>query len=122
MAAQQTLEKPGMVTAIGIMMIISGVGNIILSITITITVAITLIGLLCVPITILPIILGVFEIIYGIKILGNPPNKMVPPKIIAIFEIVDIIFLNVFSVVTGILALVFYNDEDVIAYFEAINQ
>lgn len=55
-------ERPSNVNAIAVMTIISGGINLVASLGITFGVAITLIGLICVPITILPAILGVFEI------------------------------------------------------------
>jgi hypothetical protein len=78
-------------------------------------------GLLCVPITILPGILGIFEILYAVKLLSNPPTPVKPSQAIAILEICDIVFLNAIAVVTGILALVFYNDPKVQEYFVLIN-
>ena len=116
-------EKPGMFTALSIMTLISGVVNIVYSLIVTggIVLGTFGIGLLCAPITILPAILGVFEILYAVKLLANPPQPVQPSQAIAILEICCIITLNVISTVTGILALVFYNDPAVKAYFAKIN-
>lgn len=40
---------------------------------------------------------------------------------IAVLEILTVLYLNIYSLVVGILALVFYNDQEVKDYFEAIN-
>lgn len=117
------VQKPGMVTAISIMTLVSGILNIIyaLSLTLGIVVGTLGIGLLCAPITILPGVLGIFEILYAVKLLSNPPKPVQPSQAIAIMEICTIIVGNVISVVMGILALVFYNDSTVQAYFARLN-
>jgi len=70
---------------------------------------------------ILPTILGVFEIIYALKLLGNPPQPVQPSTTIAILEILTVFVGNVFSMIVGILALVFYNDSQVKEYFARLN-
>jgi len=115
------VERPSNINALGIMTIISGAINIVASLGLSFMVAITLVGLICLPVTLLPAVLGIFEILYGIKLLANPPRPVQPSKAIAILEIVTFLFLNVISGVVGILALVFYSDPQTKAYFEAIN-
>jgi hypothetical protein len=87
----------------------------------SLTVLVTIIGIVCIPFAILPTILGVFEIIYAAKLLSNPPQAVQPSTNIAILEIVCILAGNIFSVVVGILALVFYNDLTVKDYFARLN-
>ncbi|MEX1071457.1 MAG: hypothetical protein WEC37_02425 [Anaerolineales bacterium] len=120
-AAVKGIEKPSNVTALGVLNIVSGVINIVASLSITFGLAISLVGLICVPVTILPAILGVFEILYGIKLLATPPQPMRPLQAIAICQLITFLYLNVVSGVVGILALVFYSDPEVKAYFESIN-
>jgi len=79
------------------------------------------IGIICTPITILPTVLGIFEIVYAAKLMSNPPQQTQPSTNIAILEIVCLIVGNVFAVVVGILALVFYNDLVVKDYFARLN-
>ena len=79
------------------------------------------IGIICMPITILPTVLGVFEIIYAAKLMSDPPQPIQPSTNIAILEIVCVIVGNLFAVVVGILALVFYNDLTVKDYFAGLN-
>ena len=116
-------NKPTLVQAISIMTLVSGILNILASVGITTSLVLgTLgLGLLCTPITILPLVLGVFEIIYATKLMANPPKPVKPNTTIAILEIACIIIGNIISMVIGILALVFYADEEVKAYFERIN-
>jgi len=120
---QNTSEKPGMFTALSIITLVSGILNIFYGLTITVLIVIGTIGfgLLCAPITILPTILGVFEILYALKLLSNPQQPVRFSQAIAIMEICCIITGNILSTVAGILALVFYNDAPVKAYFEKIN-
>ena len=114
-------EKPGMVTAISILTLISGITNIIAGISWSIGAGATIVGLLCVPITICPIILGVFEIIYASKLLSSPPKVDKINTTIAILEIVAILSGNIISLVTGILALVANNDPAVKNYFAQLS-
>ncbi len=115
--------KPGMVTTLGVMTLVSGILNILTGLGITFAVAVSTlgIGLLCAPITFLPGILGVFEILYALKILANPPTPVQFSQTIAILEILTILIGNVVALIVGILALVFYNDPLVRDYFERIN-
>jgi hypothetical protein len=76
---------------------------------------------ICIPFLILPTVLGVFEIIYAAQLMSNPPQAMQPSTSIAIFEIISILYGNVFAMVVGILALVFYNDQIVRDYFARLN-
>jgi hypothetical protein len=118
-----TSEKPGMVTALSIMTLINGILNIIwaLGATASIVLGTLGIGLLCAPITILPAVLGIFEIIYAANLMANPPKPVKPSMTLAILEICCILVGNVISLVVGILALVFYNDPSVKNYFAQLN-
>ena len=114
-------EKPGQVTAISVLTLISAIFNILLAIGWTIGSIATLVGIICVPLTILPAILGIFEIIYAAQLMSNPPKPVKPSQTIAILEIVCIFIGNPIALVSGILALVFYNDPAVKNYFAQIN-
>lgn len=116
-----TLQKPTLVNVIAWMTLASGIVNLFWGIGLSLTVMVTIIGIVCVPFAILPTVLGVFEIIYAAKLLSNPPQAVQPSTNIAILEIVCILAGNIFSVVVGILALVFYNDLTVRDYFARLN-
>jgi len=117
------LMKPGMVQVIAIITLINGILNILYGLIVTgsIVLGTFFIGLLCVPVTILPAILGIFEIIYATKLLANPPQPVRPSQTIAILEIIAVISGNVLSAIVGVLALVFYSDASVKAYFARLN-
>ena len=119
----QNYEKPGMVTALSIVTLISGILNIIYAVTLTggIVLGTIGLGLLCAPFTLLPAVLGIFEMFYAIKLLANPPQPVQPSQTLAIFEISGIMTGSITSLIAGILALVFYNDGAVKDYFAWLN-
>jgi hypothetical protein len=110
--------KPGQLTAIAVLTLISGITNVLVGLAWSFTVVVGTIGLgiICLPITILPLILGVFEIIYASKLMAEPVRTPLN-QTIAILEIVAVLSGNIVSLVAGILALVFANDDAVRAYY-----
>ena len=79
------------------------------------------IGIICIPVTILPTVLGIFEVIYAAKLMSDLPQPIKPSTNIAILEILCVLVGNIFSAVVGILALIFYNDLTVKDYFARLN-
>ena len=116
-----TEQKPNMVTAIAVMTLISGVINILWGLVASLSAMATLIGFVCTPFTILPTILGIFEVIYAEKLLRNPAQPVRPSTSIAAFEILCLMTGNMFSMIVGILSLVFYNDMTVKRFFDNLN-
>jgi hypothetical protein len=114
-------QKPTLVNVIAWMTLASGIVNIIWGLGASGTALVTVIGILCIPITILPSILGIFEILYAAKLLSSPPQVVRPSTTIAILEVVCVLAMNIFAMVVGILALVFYNDQIVKEYFSRLN-
>lgn len=114
-------QKPTLVNAIAWMTLASGIVNIIWGLGASATALATVVGIICIPITILPTILGVFEILYAAKLLSNPPQAVAPSTNIAVFEIACVLIGNVFAMVVGILSLIFYNDQIVRDYFTRLN-
>jgi len=104
-------SKPSKVTAIAIMVLISGILNCSAGI-------IWFFTCFGIPIGAYSILVGIFEIIYAAKLLPEPIKTSQPAKYVAIMEIVNIVSCSVSSLVIGILCLVFYCDDEVAAYFE----
>jgi len=114
-------EPPSLVKTIAVLTLINGIVNIFWGLIATAVVVPTIILTCLAVFTILPTVLGVFEIIYALKLLNNPPQPVQPSTTIAILEILCVLTGNVFSMIVGILALVFYNDSQVKEYFARLN-
>ena len=102
--------------AITIIMLVNGIINVLIGLTITWGAISTIVGILCLPITVLPLVLGTFEVVYAAKMLSNKTVPASRIKTLAIFEIVGIIYGNAISLIAGILNLVFLDDDTVKAY------
>ncbi len=111
-------QKPNLVNVIAWTTLASGIVNLVWGV---VAVAGFWWTVICIPFLILPTVLGVFEIIYAAKLMSNPPQAVQPSTNIAIFEIISILYGNVFAMVVGILSLVFYNDQIVRDYFARLN-
>jgi hypothetical protein len=114
-------QKPTLVHVIAWTTLASGVVNLFWGLAASGTALATIVGVICTPLTILPTILGVFELIYAAKLFSNPPQAVKPSTNIAIFEIASVLTGNIFSMAVGLLALVFYNDATVKDYFAQLN-
>jgi hypothetical protein len=110
-------EKPGLFNAIVAMTLASGLVNLFWGFAASAAVVSTVIGIICAPITILPTVLGTFEVIYAARLLSAPHQPVRPSPAIAALEIACLVTGNVFSMVVGILSLVFYHDTTVKSYF-----
>lgn len=115
-------QKPGLFTTIAVMTLTSGITNLFWGFIASATVLSTIVGVVCLPLTILPTILGIFEIIYAAKLLSTQPQPVQPSPSIAVFQILTFMYGNIFSMVVGILNLIFFNDQAVREYFARINQ
>ena len=114
--------KPGKVQAITIMLLINGILNILVGLTVTASIVIGTIGvgLICAPITVLPAILGIFEVIYAAKLLSDPPKPVRNLQTIAILEILAVVCGNGISLIVGILNLVFLSEPEVKTWLASI--
>jgi hypothetical protein len=126
MSANTNNQRPNIVTVVAIMTLISGIVNIFWGLIASIALLSNIISIIflpaCIPFTAVPAVLGIFEIIYATKLLGTPPQPIRPSTSIAVLEIASLLYGNVFAMIVGILALVFYNDLIAKAYFEEINR
>ena len=114
-------QKPTLINVIAWTTLVSGIVNLFWGLAASGTVLATIVGVICTPLTIVPTILGVFELIYAAKLFSNPVQPIKPSTNIAVFEIACILTGNVFSMAVGILSLVFYNDTVVKDYFTRLN-
>ena len=116
-----TNQKPNLIIVIAGTTLVSGIVNLFWGLVASYTAVGTFVGIFCIPLTTLPVILGIFEIIYAAKMLSSPPQPLRPSTSIAIFEVLCFLTGNIFSMVVGILSLVFYNDVTVKNYFAELN-
>jgi len=107
---------PGKYQAVTIIMLANGIINIIVGLTLTWGAIATVVGILCMPITVLPLVLGVFEVVNAANILSNRPVPADRLRTLAIFEIINIIYGNLVSLTAGILNLVFLDSPEVKEY------
>lgn len=121
MNTNYSIQKPGLFTAIAVMTITSGIVNLFWGFIASATALGTIVGIVCLPVTILPTILGIYEIIFAAKLLSAQPESVKPSQSLAVFEILTFLMGNIFSTVVGILTLIFYNDVSVREYFNQIN-
>ncbi len=110
------LQKPGMLTVLGIVFLIDGILNILWGLGIALALLSTLVGILCLPLAAYPIVLGILEIVYSAKILPNPPKPVQPAMYLAIMCICNIVFGELLSVGAGIFALLAFNNTNLLAY------
>ncbi len=117
-------EKPEKVKIVAILTLISGISNALGALIVTATIVIGSfgLGLFCAPVALLPLVLGVFELIYAANLLANPPRPMQPSSVLAILEICAIFYGNAISLIGGVLALIFYSDPEVQYFFAALNE
>jgi hypothetical protein len=114
--------KPGKVQAITIMMLVNGILNILAGLGVTASIVLGTIGLgiLCAPVTVLPVVLGIFEVIAAARLLSDPVRPVRNLQTIAIFEIVAVVCGNGLSLIVGILNLVFLSEPEVKTYLASI--
>jgi hypothetical protein len=108
-------SKPSKVQMIGVLMIISGAVNISMGL------ALSVILICCAPVGALPLALGIFEIVNGIRLISSGQEPVDPQTLqtIAILEVVTILGSNAVSFIIGIVNLVLLSDNEVTAYFRA---
>jgi hypothetical protein len=122
METQYTVpEKPTLVNVIAWTTLASGIVNLGWGLAASAVAFLTIVGICCVPLTILPSILGIFEIIYAAKLLSTPAQPVKPAVNLAVLEVVCILAGNFFTMIVGILSLIFYNDPTVKDYFARLN-
>jgi hypothetical protein len=108
---------PGKVQAIAIIWIVDGILSISWGFGLMVSAVLSVIGILCLPLAVYPLVLGILELVYGIKLLQQPNRLKNPPIFLSIMEIVDIILGDMLGLAAGIATLILLNDPEVQAYF-----
>lgn len=108
-------KKPGKLTAIAVIMLVSGIFNCLYSLYYIVLAPFTM----CLSLIVLPLILttGIMEIVHASKLLKDPIPVYKPATAIAVLEICCVLLCSMFAVVAGILALIFWGDPEVKQYY-----
>jgi hypothetical protein len=116
-------HKPDRLTAVGILTLIGGIFNLFWSVGLFLAIAAFgvgtfFIGCLCLPLCCYPLILGILEIRFSVELLRQPASPSLKPAYyLAVLEIINTLLGNVFSLIVGVVALIFYNDQEVRRFF-----
>jgi hypothetical protein len=107
--------KSQKVQVIAVLMLISGIINVLIGLGLAAGLALSVVLICCSPVGLLPMALGIFELIHAIRLLGSgtEPPSYATVQVIAILEIVAILAGNFISLVIGIVNLVMLNDPEV---------
>ncbi|MGQ9528123.1 hypothetical protein [Chloroflexus sp.] len=120
-------QKPKRLQTLSFLCLIDGV--------VSISFGLFLLSLICTaPLGVYGIIVGIFEITYALKIIPDPiktdkekintiplMQTAKPNKSLAIMQVTNILSLNVFSLIIGLLSLSWINEGAVRSYFNEIN-
>ena len=112
------MSKPGKVQVIAIIYLVDGFLNIGWGLTIILGLFSSMIGLLCFPLGIFPIAIGIIEFIYALKLLGDPVRLSKPPHFVSVLQLTTVIVLDPIGMILGIISLLLYNNNHVKAYFD----
>jgi hypothetical protein len=112
--------KPAKVQTIGILMLISGAVNITIGLGIVAGFLLSIILICCIPVAALPLALGIFEVIYGIRLIGSgqEPVKRDTLQTVAILEIASILCSNMVAFLVGVVNLLLLSDTEVTGYLK----
>jgi hypothetical protein len=107
--------KSQKVQVIAVLMLISGIINVLIGLGLVAGLALSVLLICCSPVGLLPMALGIFELIYAVRLLGSStePPSYATMQVIAILEIVSILAGNFISLVIGIVNLIMLNDPEV---------
>jgi len=111
--------RPGMLQAAGIFMIVDGFANLLWALVLGLSFACTVVFIFCGVIAIYPLVLGIFEIIEGQKLLRHPPVRREVPTWLGVMQLINALSGNGLSLIAGIITLIAANDDGVRHYFDA---
>jgi hypothetical protein len=117
--------KPGLLEASAILTILSGAVHLLGFVTLFIGLAIfglATFGFGCclLPLAFLPLLLGLYEVRYGLKLMANPAGVFEANRGLAIVQICLILCGNIVAFSAGLLSLIAYSDERCGRYFAAL--
>lgn len=111
---------PAKYRAISVILLVNGALNVMIGVGIVWAAISSVVGIIlllcCAAVIALPMVLGVFEIVYGAKMASNQPVNDETIRRLAIFEMVNIAYGNVISLVAGVLNYIFLGEDEVRKY------
>ena len=72
--------------------------------------------IICAPLGVYPIVLGILEIVQFNRLNRRPPDRREWPTWLAVMQIIGILFSNPLSLACGVIGLIAGNDESVRNY------
>jgi len=120
---EQPTDKPGLLNAYATMTLIDGILNLLLAVGCCayfglFGVATMGLGLICVPLSIYPLVVGILELVQWGPLNSTPPRRGNLPTWLAIMQLINVLFMNPLSLACGIIGLIAGNDAKVKAYLQ----
>lgn len=118
-SAGSPAQRPGKVQAIAIMTLVGGILAVFNFLVVGGSFGVSTFGLCCLwPGFYYGLVIGIMAIVKGSALMSVNAAAEVPPKTIAILQIINIINFDVPNCVMGILTLVFLGDPEVEGFFK----
>jgi len=108
------MSKPGNIQLIAVIYLVDGLLNLTWGVSIIFGLFSSLIGLICFPIGFYPMSLGLIEIVYGLKLLGDPVRLRKAPWALSVLQLTTLEPIGMFL---GVITLLLYNSRVVKDYF-----
>lgn len=75
-------------------------------------------GCIFMPLAVYPLVVGILAIVYGARLLPEPPGSVQPAHWLAVMQMCTLLFGDLVSFAAGVANLVLLNDPEVRAWFE----
>jgi hypothetical protein len=116
-------RKPGKVTALAVINLAQGILSTCYAVWLVFFFLVFALGTagcgcVLVPLAVYPLVVGILAIVYGAKLLPEPPQPVRPAHWLAVMQMCTLLFGDVVSFAAGVANLVLLNDPDVTAWFE----
>jgi len=111
------MTKPSSLQIVAIVWIVSGILTIFWGFGLVVAAFASLIGILCLPLSIYPFVVGILELVYGIRLASSPVSLTKAPVFVSVMEIFLVFWVDVFGLIAGIITLVLLKGEESTAYF-----
>jgi hypothetical protein len=104
--------KPGSLQAVSVIWIVDGILTILWGFSLVVAALSSLIGIICLPLTLYPFAVGIIELVYGIKLASASPSVSKPPYFVSIMEMLLLFWVDPIGFIAGLATLVLLNGAD----------